>query len=218
MKKDRKILAAIIINAALVILAVIGAAMNIKNRGSFAASLVFYTQDSNIFLGIASLIYAAYSVKGYRNGSYAIPAWVQKMKYYSVCCIAVTLFVVIFILAPMAESLGGLRWLLFSGSMLYQHLLSPVIAIIGFILFEKKPVLLFRSTLYALIPTLLYAAVMYPLNIAGIVDGPYPFLQVRNMSVGMSVLWFFAILALSYLLAWLVWLLNRKCFGRKAGK
>ena len=114
MKKDKKILAAIIINAALVILTAIGAAMSIESHGSVRASMVYYTQDSNLFLGIASLIYAVYSVKGLRNGSYAVPAWVQKMKYFSVCCIAVTLFVVIFILAPMAESLGGLRWLLFS--------------------------------------------------------------------------------------------------------
>lgn len=83
-----------------------------------------------------------------------------------------------------ATSQGGLRGILFSDSMLYQHFLSPVIAIAGFLLLEKEPHLSFRMTFFAMIPTLIYAVVLYPLNIAGVVDGPYPFLQVRKNTVG----------------------------------
>ena len=199
-----------IINGILVVLAVIGTVMSVHSHGSVLASMVYYTQDSNLFLGAASLLYAIAQVRAIRHGTGIVPGWIRKMKYFSVCCIAVTLFVVLFILAPMASSLGGLRWILFSGSMLYQHLLSPVIAIAGFLLFEKEPRLPLRMTLYALIPTLVYAAALYPLNIAGVVDGPYPFLQVRNMTVGMSVMWFFIVLVLAYVLAWLIWLFNKK--------
>ena len=210
MGKNRQLLIPLFINLVLIVLAVIGALLSIKSHGSVPASIVYYTQDSNLFLGISALICAVYLIRCIKNPTCPMPAWVQRLKYFSVCCVAVTLFVVLFILAPMASSLGGLRWILFTDSMLYQHLLSPVIAIIGFCLFEKKPQMPFRVTLYALVPTFLYAAALYPLNIAGIVDGPYPFLQVRNMSIGMSVMWFFVILGLAYVLALLVWFLNRK--------
>ena len=210
MKKTTQLLISIILNSALVILSCIGALGSIRNNGSLPASMVYYTQDSNIFLGISSLIYVIAACLAIQNRTYVVPLWVQRLKYLSISCIAVTLFVVIFILAPMASSIGGIRWLLFSGNMLYQHFLSPVIAIIGFLLFEKYPELAFRTTWIALIPTLIYASVIYPLNILAVVDGPYPFLQVHNMSVGMSVMWFFVVLALSYLLAFLIWLINRK--------
>ena len=173
-------------------------------------SLVFYTQDSNLFLGFTSLLYVIVTIRALRNKDAEIPLWIRQVRYFSICCIAVTFFVVLFILAPMAESLGGLRWILFTDAMLYQHFLSPVIAIAAFLLLEKRPELRFRNTFFALIPTLIYAAVIYPLNIAGIVDGPYPFLQVRNMSVAMSVIWFLVVLVLAYGLAWLIWLCNRK--------
>ena len=207
MKKNILIL---IINIILVILAVIGAVGSILEHETAAESIIFYTQDSNIFLGITSLLYVIFSIRALRSKDADIPLWVRKLRYYSICCISVTLFVVLFILAPMAQPLGGLKWILFTDAMLYQHFLSPVIAIAAFLLLEKKPELRFRETFCALIPTLIYAAVIYPLNIAGIVDGPYPVLQVRNMSVGTSVMWFFIVLVLSYILAFLVWLCNRK--------
>lgn len=214
MKKNILIL---IINSILVVLSVIGAVGSIQSHGSFAGSAIYYTQDSNLFLGVTSLLYVIASIRALRKREEKIPLWIRRVRYYSICCICVTLFVVLFILAPMAKPLGGLKWILFTDSMLYQHLLSPVIAIAAFLLLEKRPQLRFRETFLALIPTLIYAAVIYPLNIAGIVDGPYPFLQVRNMSIGISVLWFFLVLILAYGLAWLIWLCNRKIpdFGQK---
>ena len=200
----------LIINSILVILAVIGAAGSFLDHERITGSLIYYTQDSNIFLGITSLLYVIFLIRALRNKGAGIPLWVRKLRYYSICCISVTLFVVLFILAPMAQPLGGLRWILFTDAMLYQHFLSPVIAIAAFLLLEKKPELRFRETFYALIPTLVYAAVIYPLNIAGVVDGPYPFVQVRNLSVGTSVMWFFIVFALSYVVALLAWLCNRK--------
>jgi len=216
-----KIIISLIINIILVILAVVGAVGSIQNHGSFPASIVYYTQDSNLFLGVTSLLYAIALVRMIRMKSAGIPVWIRRIRYFSICCIAVTLFVVLFILAPMARSLGGLKWILFTDAMLYQHFLSPVIGIAAFLLLEKEPGLRFRETFYALIPTLVYAAVIYPLNIVGIVDGPYPFLQVRSMSMGMSVMWFFIVLVLSYALAFLIWLCNRKIpdpAGRKGKK
>lgn len=210
MKRKTRLWLSLILNSVLVVLGCIGAAMSVRSHGSVPSSLVFYTQDSNVFLGISAIVYVISAGRAIRTRTYAIPGWVRKMKYFSTCCVAVTFFVVVFILAPMAESLGGLRWLMLTDCMLYQHFLSPVIAIIGFILLEKEPALPFRMTWMALIPTLIYAAVLYPLNIAGVVDGPYPFLQVRSMSIGMSIMWFFVLLALAYVLALLIWLLNRK--------
>lgn len=210
MESMKKIVLSIVVNSALVVLAVVGAVGSIQNHGSVLESMVYYTQDSNLFLGITSLLYVIALARILRKKATQIPFWIRRLRYFSICCISVTLFVVLLILAPMAKPLGGLKWILFTDAMLYQHLLSPVIAIAAFLLLEKSPELRFKETFYALIPTLIYAAVIYPLNIAGIVDGPYPFLQVGNMSLGMSVLWFFIVLFLSYALAFLMWLCNRK--------
>ena len=196
-------------NLILFVLAVVGAVMNISNNPA-GESFVYYTQDSNIFLGIASGIYCVAAIGAYRRRDYQIPFWVQVLKYLSVCCIAVTFIVVLCILLPMCIPVGLAKWILIEDSKLFQHILSPVIALAGFLLIEHKPELPFKMTFIALIPTCIYAAVIYPLNILRMVDGPYPFLQVYDLGPVMSVVWFFIILAVSYLLAFLVWLGNRK--------
>ena len=205
----------IVWNLVLFVLAVVGAVMSMGNN-SGAGSFVYYTQDSNIFLGIASAIYCVAAICTFRRGDYQIPFWVQVVKYLSVCCIAVTFIVVLCILLPMCIPVGMASWILFEDSKLFQHIISPVLALVGFLFVEHEPKLPFKMTFAALIPTLVYAAVIYPLNILKMVDGPYPFLQVHDLGAGMSVVWFFIILAVSYVLALLVWLGNRKLV-RKSG-
>ena len=63
----------------------------------------------------------------------------------------------------------------------------------------------------ALLPTLVYALVLVILNLAKLVDGPYPFLKVYQQPVYMSCIWVLAILGGAYLIAALLArMLNRK--------
>ena len=210
MNGKRRMITVFIYNLVLVVLAAIGAGISIHNDGSLAASMIYYTQDSNLLLGVASAIYAGAALRAICRKKYEIPAWVQSLKYIAVSCIAVTFIVVLCIFIPMAIPYGMAGWILFDGAKLFQHTLSPLAAIAGFLLLEHHPEIKFSTTFLALIPTAVYAAVLYPLNIARIVDGPYPFLQVHNLGPVWSVIWFFIILAVSCLAAFLVWGINRK--------
>lgn len=206
-EQKKSISAALVLNAAVVVLELIGLSLSVGSHG--AGLFQFYTEDSNIFALASSLLFCVYAIKGCRDKSAAVPRWVHLLKYISACCLAVTFIVVITVLAPMAGE-DGYRFMLFGGSMLYHHFLCPVIALISFIFFEKEPRLEAKSGLYALIPTLVYAFIVLALNILRVIEGPYPFFHVYEQPLYASVLWFIGIIGGAYALAWLVRFLNAR--------
>ena len=89
---------------------------------------------------------------------------------------------------------------------------APVIVTASYVIFEADRSMTLHQSLVGFAPTLVYAAVAYPCNIARVWDGPYPFFQVWNMPVWMSVLWFVALFCLSFALCQIPRLLARR-FG-----
>ena len=158
------------------------------------SSLVYYTLDSNVFLAVAALIYCGNLFPVLFGWKKAIPGTVRKLKYIATAAISITFFVVLFVLPFYYDSyFAGLRTLLFSGSNLYLHLLSPLCAIASFLCFdpvsERSKALPFLSIL----PMLAYALVTTLLNLLRVIYGPYPFLRVYEQPVWVSVLWFFGL-------------------------
>lgn len=204
--KKRQI-ASLVLNILIVVLEIIGLRLSTRTHGK--SLFQFYTEDSNIFALIACGVYAVYVAINLKNKTSVLPRWVQALKYTAVCCLMVTFIVVLFVLAPM-EGASGYKTMLLYGSMLYHHLLCPVLALLSFLLLETDPPLTRKHTYIALIPTLVYAAVVLTLNITKTMVGPYPFLHVYEQSAVMSAVWCAVILGGAYLLAWLVWLANRK--------
>lgn len=174
----------------------------------------YYTEDSNIFAMLASACMSVYIIQSLRNESGAVPMWIRLIKYMSTCCLTVTLLVVIFVLIPTMKQFSPMD-LLFSGSMLFQHTLCPILAIVSFLLLEHEPPLTKRHALYALIPTIIYAVVSVILNILRVMEGPYPFLYVYKQPVYMSVIWFIAIVGGAYLLALALRALNARLAPRE---
>ena len=173
----------------------------------------YYTQDSNLLALAACALLAAFQLRALRTGA-AIPLWAQRLKYAAVCCLSVTFLVVVLVLAPMSG--GAYSLMLLEGTMLYHHLLCPLAAFFGFMLFEKQPAL---RRIDALLPaglTFLYAAVLTVLNIARVVDGPYPFLRVYAQSVPVSVLWALVMLGGAETLSWGLYALHSRR-ARKSG-
>lgn len=213
-QSHQKLIAALILNSILIVLFVPGCIISFISNG-IAGNFVYYTLDSNIFLWITAIIFVISAVSALKRKEYHIPRWVHILKYLATCCIAMTFIVVAVVLCPQAPSYGytlaeGYQTLMFSGGGLYQHFLSPVVAIISFIIFERKPALEFRVTFIALIPTLVYAAVLYPLNIWNVVYGPYPFLYVHEMPAYMAVIWFLIMCVIAYVIALVLWLAVRQ--------
>ena len=118
-----------------------------------------------------------------------------------------TFLTVVFVLAPMYGPDGHYVMLLTS-SMLYNHFLNPVTALLSFVLLERAPALPRRAVGRAMIPTLVYGGIMLAANVAKVYKGPYPFLYVYEQPLWTSCMWVVVILGGALLIAWAVWKLG----------
>ena len=194
MKDRKKLVAYLILNILISVLEIIAFALVIQRRG--AETFQYYTQLSNLFLLICSLINIVFIARALKSKK-QMPHIVNLLTYMATCTTTVTFIVVLFVLSWMV---GDLWWLLTYDSMLYMHTLCPILAIIMLECFatEKQTK---KSALYALIPTIIYAIVGIAMNIARLWDGPYPFLQVYNQPIWASFGWGVVILGCAYLIA-----------------
>lgn len=205
MSEKSALRAALTLNLVMVAMEIIGAIMSWRQLGVWMFQ--YYTQDSNLLALAACALLAAFQLRALRTGA-AIPLWAQRLKYAAVCCLSVTFLVVVLVLAPMSDGAYGV--MLLSGTMLYHHLLCPLAALLGFMLFEKRPALRRIDALLPTLLTLVYAVVLTALNIARVVDGPYPFLRVYAQSVPVSVLWALVMLGGAETLSWGLYALHSR--------
>ena len=190
MHAAKKAWAAAAVNAVIVALEIVAFCCNMREGG--LPVLRYYTVESNLLAAFVSLSFVVCFFVGHGQ----VPRLVTRLRYLTTCCLTVTLLVVVFVLAPLMRDYTLWR-LLSEGSMLYQHLLCPVLAIFSFTVLERDERLTKRDILFSLIPTALYAAVTIPLNIARVLRGPYPFLLVYEQPVWASCLWIVAIFGLA---------------------
>lgn len=204
--KHRQI-AALIVNAAIVVMEIIGTYLSACRGG--IRMFIFYTDDSNILTLITSIVFCIFSVRCLIAEKNEIPLAVKVLRYTSTCCLTVTLVVVLTILIPMSGP-DGVQNMLFRNAALFHHLLCPLAAIISFLFLESNPPLKPVHTAYALIPTGIYAVISMSLNIAKVMDGPYPFLHVYEQPVYMTIIWSVVILGGAYILSLLLRIGNKK--------
>ena len=175
----------------------------------YGQELVFtmYTELSNMFNTGVCLLVAVCQLVDIFTG-WDLPRWVKQLKFWSTSCLTMTFLTVVFILAPMYEDGNGWYIMLFTSSMLYHHFLNPLVAMVSFLLFEREPRLPLYSVPLALVPTIVYG--IYDLwgNIAGTIDGPYPFMRVLDQTIQESLMWFAIILGTNLLYAFLLWWLG----------
>lgn len=181
------------------------------NRHGVAGNFIYYTECSNLFGAVACALCAIAEVRELRGGP-ALGRIARWVKYAASCCLLMTLFVVTFILTPMLYSINepGLYLMFVDGAKSVTHLGAPLVVTGSYIAFEADRAMTLKQSLVGFVPTLIYAAVAYPCNILLVWDGPYPFFQVWNMPVWMSVLWFVALFFLSFSLCQIPRLLARK--------
>ena len=159
----------ILFNLVIVILAVTGIILMLTSEAEEGAlqssgleNFKFYTVLSNVFCGIVALIYliCIFAKKGTEK--------MAALKLAAVCGVAITFAVVAFMFGP----LYGFPNFYKRGN-LFFHLLLPVTAMAEFIIVKRKKIP-FRYTVFAAIPTLLYA-IGYLLNILiNGIGGPWP--------------------------------------------
>ncbi len=195
MSKNKKFdIAALFCDFLIIILEFFGLDMVVAEMG--LPAFIYYTQLSNAFLLVATIIYGFYLLRRINGGKHKIPRKVELMKYAATICVALTFIVCVTLLSWMTGY--GLKAILTRGAMLELHTLCPLLAVASFIFLEKYNIQRGREIWIGLAPTLLYAIVAIVLNILRVMVGPYPFLMVYAQPVYMSVLWCGLILACTY--------------------
>ena len=166
----------------------------------------FYTENSNLFAMAVCALMALCQLWVLIFGR-EIPRWIKTLKYMVTCCLMLTFLTVVFVLAPIYGP-GGHYIMLCTSSMLYNHLLNPVVTFVSFVFFERRPALEKRAVFYPLIPTLIYGLPVLALNILGVMEGPYPFLRVYQQPLWASCAWAVAIIGGNLLIARALWALG----------
>lgn len=183
------------IDLLIVVLELCGLVLSVEGRG--LSLFEMYTQDSNILNLVACSVFCVFAVRELRGGP-EVPGWVHLLAYAGACCLMLTFLVVILVLAPMMEN--GYQAMLLQGSMLFNHLLCPLITLVAFLL-GRADLPRRRALAWALVPTVVYAVVLIALNLARVVEGPYPFLRVYDQPWWASILWVVAIFEIDLAIA-----------------
>lgn len=200
-KKQKELL---ICNIAIIVMECIGLVTCI-GYGSVTGIFIYYTRDSNIVTGISSICLVLFLIKNYKK---QIPKWIIMLRYIGTIGVTLTFIIVTAIFAP---AVGSYYSMLISNEFKFQHLVCPLISFFSFVFLEdiSEPITL-KDNLLAVIPTITYAAVLVILNIVDFVDGPYPFFEVKNQSVLVSIVWASGILGICYLFGFLIRKLKNK--------
>lgn len=175
--------------------------------------LKYYTNLSNYFVLVVSIIVLADTVKRVRSGeTEGYNKKLRTFKFMTVIMILVTFLVVIFLLNSPLEASYWRN----VGNMSY-HFLAPLLFILDYIFFDEKRTLSVLAPLYSLIIPLVYVAYIFILG-AIIPDFEYPyfFLNVSELGYGGVLLWVLGLLGVFVALGYLLWLWNR--FDKVDGK
>lgn len=137
-------------------------------------SFRYFTMLSNVLAAIAAAIVASFDAKALVCEEENLPRWVLILKYAGTVAVTLTFVTVVVFLSPMVEAMGYGYFSLFRNENFLLHFLSPVLAILSFILFERIEDFKFIETLYGVIPTVLYSFVYLPMVVIGAEKGGWP--------------------------------------------
>lgn len=171
----------------------------------------FFTVDSNILMGIVSLVFVIYEVLLLKGKINKIPKSIYIFKLMGTCGVTLTFLVVFLYLAWIAE--GGVL-VMIQNSNLFFHLIVPVLSIISFYFFERSDTLKFKDTFYGLIPMIIYA-LFYVINILihmsnGKVSYKYDWYFFVQNGVWTIIIVLPIIIGLAYLSSFILWKGNSK--------
>ena len=197
MRSDKPLLAAIAANGALV--AIEAWALGMRFMAAGAGMFMFYTQCSNALALVAGVCTLVRLIR-----DAGISSGVRRLKFLACCTQTMTFLVVLLVLTPMLNHVGqdGWKQMFVDDCRMVTHLFGPVLTVVSW-LFVDGPAMSGTDGLVpskadvrvSLAPTLAYGIVAYACNFLRWWHGPYPFLQVWEQPIWLSVLWFVVLLA-----------------------
>ena len=169
----------------------------------------FFTVDSNMFMGIVSLIFIFKEIELLKGKEIEKKYYILKLM--STTSVGLTFLVVFAYLGPITEY--GIKSMV-TNSNLFFHLLIPLISMINFVFFEKTDKLKLKDTKYGLIPMFIYA-LFYITNILihmenGKVSTVYDWYWFVQNGIWTIVIVIPVIFSITYLISLIMWKLNRK--------
>lgn len=173
--------------------------------------LKFFTLQSNIFVGIATIVMAIAEI-AYLTGKISkIPKSIYILKYMGTSAVSLTFFVVFTYLGPIA--FGGIPSMI-KNSNLFLHCLTPIISIISFVAFDKNAEIKGKDVIYGIVPTAIYG-LYYMINILihmenGKVSTIYDWYWFVQYGVWSAIIVVPMIMAISYVIGAVLWRLNKK--------
>ena len=152
--KERRFVIAVVFDALIILSALSGILLNVfdirfmadAGRLSETPFFVTFTGLSNVFVLLVGLLCLIIRLVQRKT---TLPIWAFIIRMTSCACILLTFLVTAVYLTP---SVGSLWWRLYINGSLFNHLVTPLLSILGFILVEEKRSLRYPVCLYSLIP------------------------------------------------------------------
>ncbi|MBO4406509.1 MAG: hypothetical protein J5849_02310 [Clostridia bacterium] len=116
--------------------------------------LVYYTVDSNLLAGAASLVSAIAGFRRLSDPDRPLPRAVGVFKLSAAASVGLTFLTIMVWLGPPAGYVGA-----FSNVSLYLHLIVPLLSILSYVFLDRHEPIPFRAIFFTALPTALYGAV-----------------------------------------------------------
>lgn len=150
-----RLISEIMMNSAVFVFAMIGIIATVWGDSfmSGASVMLYYTIQSNVWIGVTCLALAISLLIQTRNSRIIIPKWLYLIKFVFVVAITLTMIVFWTLLAPTLM----IPSYLFSLSNLFSHSLTPLAALVSFIVFDsRKERLSIKQSLLSLVTPVYY--------------------------------------------------------------
>ena len=217
MENKRGFIALIVLDLLVFISMVIGISLTIFDvrfmvdlpRLSSQSIFMTFTGLSNVFIGLVCLGCALYRIIKKET---ALPAYLLLIKTIALAEITITFVITATYLAP---SIGSNWWRLYINNNLFNHFLTPLLAVITFLILERYREFSWKYCFLSLVPLLLYG-VLYLTNVythltpEGKTDLTYDIYGFCRFGTGILVLFLIGFMAISFGLTLLYWFLNKQ--------
>ena len=172
--------------------------------------LKFFTVQSNIFVGIVSLVFAIKEIRLLKGKGKELTITDYVFKLMSTTAVGLTFLVVFAYLGPITD--GGIPVML-KNSNLFFHLIIPVVSILNFVIFERTDKISYKKTFYGIIPTALYG-IYYVANILihaenGKVSVKYDWYWFVQNGIWTAFIVVPMLLGITYVISLAIWRVNK---------
>ena len=217
MKNKKKFIAIIVLDLLAFVLMVLGitfSAFDIRFMGDYPRLsslpiLMTFTGLSNLFIGLVCLGCALYRLI---RKEMTLPKILFLIKIIALADITITFLTTALYLAP---SIGPIWWRLYINNNIFNHFLTPLVAIITFIIFEEYVETNWKDCFYSLIPLALYGF-FYIINVythltpEGETSLTYDIYGFCRFGVFFLILFLIGFAAISFGLTYVYRLINKK--------